>query len=511
VRRVLELVLLAAAVPLCVAAPSPAASLVPIGKFAQPIFVASAPANPDELLVVEREGRVVQMDDGTSRLYGDLAAMGIVSCCASERGLLSIAPAADFASSGRFYAAYTGTPVAGGEEGDVHVDAFHPGGSASGTLLREPILSIPHAAMPNHNGGQLEIGPDGYLYVSVGDGGGTGVPLESGQDLETLLGKLLRIEPRPGDEPPYAIPPDNPFVGLPGRDEIWAYGLRNPWRFSFDRLSGDTIVADVGQGLREEVDFAPSPAPGTVGGGGANYGWNCREGSIAYPAAPMSCLGADGFVDPVFDYPHDDPGGDQAHGCAIIGGYVVHDANLGSLDGRYVYSDSCSGEIRSLTLPGSAGAQATEDRSEGLEVAGPTSFGEDSCGRLYVASGDGTVYRIDGSAGASCPRLVQGGPPVGAQRTTILKRKRRIVIRLGVRRRPHSRTAKLVASVSPCQGLAGARVQLRRGGHGIASKRLSTRCIARFRVRLSATATFRAVFRGQRSQVRTIALAKPNP
>jgi Glucose / Sorbosone dehydrogenase len=486
-----------------------AASLAPIGQFDQPIFVTSAPANPGQLLVAEREGRVISDIDGATGLYGDIESL--VSCCESERGLLSIAPAPDFASSGRFYAAYTGAVVAGGEEGDLHVDAFRPAPGGGGALLREPVLTIPHSQHPNHNGGQLQFGPDGYLYISVGDGGGGGDPLESGQGLETLLGKVLRIEPRPGAEPPYAIPPGNPFAAGPGRDEIWALGLRNPWRFSFDRLSGDLLIADVGQGLREEVDLARSPAAGAVGGAGANYGWNCREGLIAYPGAPPGCAGAGGFTDPAFDYPHDDPGGGQAHGCAIIGGYVVRDASLGDLDGRYLYSDSCIGEIRSLALPASGVGQATGDRSEGLTAPGPTSFGEDSCGRIYVAVGNGAVYRLEGSAGAACP------PPAGGQKAppTVARRPargERIAVRLRAHRRPRSTIAKLVVSVAPCGGNAGAAVGLKRGGESFASKRLGARCRARFRARLSSPrTTFRAVFRGQRSQVRTIALAKPRP
>ena len=509
--RIAQALVCAAVFLLAGSATATAVSLVPVGEFEQPIFVTSAPTNPDELLVVERQGRVIRVAGGTASLYGDLDALGIVSCCESERGLLSIAPAPDFASSGRFYAAYTGTPAAGGEEGDVHVDAFRPATSGGGALVREPVLSLPHSGFPNHNGGQLEIGPDGYLYISVGDGGGTGDPLESGQSLETLLGKILRIDPLPGVEPAYAIPPGNPFASGPGRDEIWAYGLRNPWRFSFDRLSGDMVIADVGQSKREEIDLAKSPAPGSVGGAGANYGWSCREGFIAYEAAPAGCAGAGSFTDPVFDYPHLDPGGGAAHGCAITGGYVVHDANLPALDGRYLYTDFCVGEIRSIVLPASGGP-ADDDRGEGLFVDGPTSFGEDSCGRVYVTSDTGTVYRIGGNGGAACPMLASppGGAPVGVHGPGVAKR--RTVVRLRVRRRGGSPVARFLVTVSPCGTNAGRRVWLKRDGRRFAAKLLNRRCRARFRVRLtSERTTFSAVFGGQRSQVRTIALAKPRP
>jgi Glucose / Sorbosone dehydrogenase len=331
---------------------------------------------------------------------------------------------------------------------------------------------------------------------------------------------VLRIEPQPGAEPSYAIPAGNPFVGAGGLDEIWAYGLRNPWRFSFDRASGDFVLADVGQGLREEVDHAPSPASGVVGGAGANYGWNCREGLIAYPGAPGSCLGAGGFTDPVFDYPHDDPGGDAAHGCSITGGYVVRDPGLGDLYGRYLYADFCTGELRSLVLPGLPGAAASGDRPEGLTVANPVSFGEDACGRLYVASNGGTVFRIQGDAGPAClppptppsaptepaPATVgtavtgpHASPPPGRRPSPTLRARR-----LG-------RGVELIVRVEPCEGVEGLPVQLNRGGRPIRRKRLDEHCSARFRLRFRGQATFRALFEDQRSQVRTIALAKPRP
>src|SRR6188472_3490300 len=268
-RRPYPVVLLAAlafAISLCSTAS--AVTLQPVGKFNQPISVSSDPGDAERLLVGEREGAIVEVVDGAKIPVADISAL--VSCCESERGLLSILPAPDFDSSGRIYVAYTGTPAAGGSEGDVHIDSFRPvpGGGAP---IREPILSVGHAANANHNGGQLQFGPDGHLYVSLGDGGGGGDPLQSGQDTEVLLGKILRIDPHPGQVPAYSIPAGNPFAAGPGRDEIWAYGLRNPWRFSFDRLDGDMAIADVGQNAREEVDFAPSLTAGAIGGAGANY------------------------------------------------------------------------------------------------------------------------------------------------------------------------------------------------------------------------------------------------
>ncbi len=201
---------------------------------------------------------MVEVGSGGAQVLADFTTL--VACCVNERGLNSIVPAPDFESSGRFYAAYAGTIAAGGEEGDIHVDSFRPEPLPGNGLIREPIIEIDHDQNTDHYGGQLQFGPDGDLYISVGDGAGGGDPLGSGQSIETLLGKILRIEPRPGETPAYMIPVGNPFSGVSGEDEIWAYGLRNPWRFSFDRLSGDLVIGDVGQGLREEIDYAPSPA-----------------------------------------------------------------------------------------------------------------------------------------------------------------------------------------------------------------------------------------------------------
>lgn len=499
-----------------------ATTLTSIGDFDRPIFITSDPDDADRLLVVERPGLVLEATPSGTSTLADLTSL--VSCCSGERGLLSIAPAADFSSSGRFYAAYTGKAAAGGAEGDVHVDSFRPDAQSGGPLVREPILTVGHSQFANHNGGQLQLGPDGYLYLSTGDGGGGGDPLGSGQDVEALLGKILRIDPRPGQQPVYAIPPGNPFVGQLGRDEIWAYGLRNPWRFSFDQASGDMVIADVGQGAREEVDYARGPG-GVVSGGGANYGWNCREGSIAYSGAPAACTSMSGFADPIFDYPHSDPGGGAAHGCSITGGYVVRDLSLGDLYGRYVYADYCEGEVRSLQLPGSSSGLATGDRDEGLAVANPTSFGEDSCRRLYVASNAGAVYRLTGNSAAICAR------PTTQASTGVVKRAGALRLRLfAALLRPGTERFRITARLSPCGGSTGRVVRLKRGGRRIAGKRLDHHCLARFRSRVAHRSTFRAVLSSnaedagarsprlaiepgarQRSQVRTIALAKPRP
>jgi hypothetical protein len=470
------------------AAGASAATLQPVGSFDQPISIASAPEEPDLLLVAERPGVVMQTEGSGFGVFADLRSL--VSCCEGERGLLSIAPAPDFASSGRLYVAYTGNATAGGAVGDVHVDAFRRGPSPT-QPIREPILRIDHSLHDNHNGGQLQFGPDGYLYVSTGDGGGAGDPLGSGQSLETLLGKILRIEPRPGEEPSYRIPAGNPFAGKSGRDEIWSYGLRNPWRFSFDRANGAMVIGDVGQDAREEVDLAPSPAPGVVGGGGVNYGWNCREGFIAYSKAPSECASLSGFVDPVFDYPHLDPEDGSAHGCAIIGGYVVRDPSLGDLYGRYLYADYCVGELRSLVLPSGGAGTATGDRSEGISVDSPIAFGQDSCGRIYLGVKGGELFRLAGPSAASCPL-----PPDATASGTKQPSRARLRLSAAPLGNPPEHRFKLTARLAPCAGNAGRKLQLRRGARPVKTKRLSSRCVTHFRVRVARRATFRALLPG---------------
>jgi hypothetical protein len=494
----LAIVLLALA-----AAAAGATTLKSIGSFEQPIFVTSDPVQPERLFVVERPGRVAEVvDGGAPRLYADLTPL--VSCCEGERGLLSIALAPGFHTTGRFYAAYTGKPAAGGSEGDIHVDAFVA--DSAGGVTRTPILSIPHSLESNHNGGQLQFGPDGHLYISTGDGGGGGDPFESGQSLNTLLGKILRIDPHPGATPAYSVPADNPFAGAtPGEDEIWAYGVRNPWRFSFDSLTGDTLIGDVGQGAREEVDLARSPSPGVVGGGGADYGWSCREGFIAYTSPAANCAGASGFVDPIFDYPHTDPepAADLAYGCAITGGYVVRDPGLSDLYGRYVYADYCTSEIRSLRLP--AGAEPAQDSSAGIATStpNPVSFGEDSCHRIYVVSGS-NVFRFEGPTPTACPEIPEQGPPAGEAHSPPPTSLGPVAaeganVRVSARRRGDRLL--LTVRVAPCPTWAGGLVQLNRGGEEAGKKRLDGGCRAVFRRPAPERASFRVLLVAGSGQV----------
>ena len=377
------------------AAPTPAsgATLDQIGSFSSPVFVTSDPGNADRLFVVEQGGRIILSQGGATSTFADLTSLVLSG---GERGLLSMAFATDFASSGRFYVYYTSRP-----SGDIQVDQFTASGSGVDLASRRPIITIPHPGFANHNGGQLQVGPDGMLYLATGDGGGGGDPNGNAQNLDSLLGKVLRIDPRASGSSAYAVPPDNPFVGGPGADEIWSYGLRNPYRFSFDRGTGAVAIGDVGQGQWEEVDYDPGPNAGR----GDNFGWNCREGAHTFSTSGR-CAGAGPFTEPIFEYSH------ASGGCSITGGYVVRDESLGDLFGRYVYADYCAGQIRSL-VPGTPSASG--DRSEGLSVSSPSSFGEDTCGRLYVVSHRGPVHRLVGDAPSSCsgtlgPRIRLSAP-----------------------------------------------------------------------------------------------------
>ncbi|HEX8065355.1 MAG TPA: PQQ-dependent sugar dehydrogenase [Thermoleophilaceae bacterium] len=349
------------------------ARLSRVGSFDSPTYVASPPGDGRRLFVVEQRGRVVLLVDGKRRSRPFLDVRGDVSCC-GERGLLSIAFAPDYADSGRLYLYFTG------RNGDIRVQQVRrsrssPDVADSGT--RRDVIRIGHSRFPNHNGGQLQFGRDGMLYVGTGDGGGGGDTLGSGQRLDVLLAKLLRIDPRAGGG--YDVPADNPFRGRSGaRGEVWSYGLRNPYRFAFDRKTGDLTIGDVGQDKWDEVDFV---AAGDGAGRGANFGWNRFEGRERFASGT-----APGHVPPVL-VSRLHSGGN----CALIGGHVVRDRSLEGLYGRYLYGDNCNPTIYSvkLTASGASGRKAT-----GLRVGGLSSFGQDGLGRIYMTSLGGAVYRL---------------------------------------------------------------------------------------------------------------------
>ena len=343
-----------------------------IGSFSSPVYVTAPRGDTHRLFVVERAGRILVVRDGRTLSTPFLNISSQVRTD-GERGLLSMAFAPDYASSGRFYVYFTDN------SGDIHIQEFRrsagnpdvAGGSARN------LLTIGHREFSNHDGGQLQFGPDNRLYAGIGDGGGAGDPHRHGQSLGTLLAKLLRIDPRaPSGGRQYGVK-GNPFVSRSGaRPEIWAYGLRNPWRFSFDRKTGDLVIGDVGQDTEEEIDFARR---GT--GRGANYGWNVFEGRRRFHSGS-----APGAVKPRVVHDH------SAGYCSITGGYVVRDKSLGSLYGRYVYGDLCNAPLRSVKLGRNGGASG--DKKIGVSVSNLVSFGEDARGRVYAVSLDGGVFRL---------------------------------------------------------------------------------------------------------------------
>jgi len=360
--------------------PGGGVALKRIGSFDRPTFVAAAPSFPRLLFVTEQEGRVEVMRGGRRLARPFLDIRGLVGYDGGERGLLSIAFSPDYRQSRRFYVYYTD------DDGNIRVDEFRSRGTTRAARgSRRTVIVVPHALNANHNGGQLQF-LGRLLYLGTGDGGSGGDPPNNAQNTGSLLGKLLRIDPRPSGGRPYSVPSSNPFVGRPGRDEIYSYGLRNPYRFSFDTTTAPgrprIAIADVGQNRFEELDYT------TVGvANGANFGWDAFEGFAPYTEAEGNTPDPGGTVKPIMAYDRSRDGGS----CTIIGGYVSRDRRLPSLRGRYVYADLCSGKLRSL-LPHPR--RAGHDRRLGLEVDAPSSFGEDRRGRLYVASIEGPVYRL---------------------------------------------------------------------------------------------------------------------
>jgi hypothetical protein len=341
-----------------------------VSGLASPLFVGNAGDSLNRLFIVERAGviKVLQPGESTPTDFLDIRAK-IVS--GGEQGLLGLAFHPQYSANGRFFVYYTrlgdGTLV-------IAEYVATPASSNTAGTAEKVILTIPHPTNTNHNGGMLAFGPDGYLYAGVGDGGGANDVPNNAQNKNLLLGKILRIDiDAPGV--PYAAPSDNPFFGATeGLDEIYAYGMRNPWRFSFDRLSGQQWVGDVGQGAREEVDTP------IVSGG--NYGWRIFEGSICTPNGPDAalCNNPNDYVFPVFDYAHSDGR------CSLTGGYVYRGSQGALSPGTYVYGDYCSGEIFAWD-----GVTQSVLLDTALNIS---SFGEDEQGELYVVHLGGSVSRI---------------------------------------------------------------------------------------------------------------------
>ena len=338
-----------------------------------PLYLTAPPDDTTRLFIVERGGtiRVVRNDTLLNAPFLDIQPLVLSG---GERGLLGMAFHPAYATNGQFFVSYTGL------DGSTNVVRYLT--SANPDSADELSASqIFNTAQPfsNHNGGLVTFGPDGMLYIGLGDGGSGGDPLGNGQDSTTVLGSLLRIDVDGGS--PYAIPADNPFKGHPtAAQEIWAYGLRNPWRYSFDRLTGDLYIADVGQSAREEVDFQLASSAG-----GENYGWNTMEGTLCF--SPSSGCDTTGLVLPVLEYAH-------SQGCSITGGYVYRGTQLSGLTGHYFYSDFCSGWVRSFRMENGVAVDERDYTALFGTINSVASFGEDARGELYIVSLDGTVYRM---------------------------------------------------------------------------------------------------------------------
>lgn len=336
--------------------------------FEHPIFLTHAGDGSGRLFVAEQSGkiRVIQNGEILSEPFLDLTGLAVEN--AFERGLLGLAFHPDYAHNGRFFVNYTdangNTVIA---RYSIAADPNRADPASAEVLLQ---INQPY---PNHNGGDIAFGPEGYLYIGLGDGGSAGDPQGNGQNLDTLLGKLLRIDV---NVEPYAVPGDNPFANsAEARPQIWAYGLRNPWRFSFDRATGDLYIGDVGQGEWEEINFQPADSAG-----GENYGWVNYEGNHKYGGGS-----SDGLVFPVAEYSH------AEGGCSVTGGYVYRGPALPELNGVYFFGDYCSGQIWTLLRAADGTWKRTLLMDEAFNIS---SFGEDEAGELYLVDHTGAVYQL---------------------------------------------------------------------------------------------------------------------
>jgi glucose/arabinose dehydrogenase len=355
---------------------NPALAFTPVvSGFASPTAITHAGDGSGRIFVVEQGGRIRIVSSGGVLLPTPFLDISGRLVSGGEQGLLGLAFPPGYSAKRYFYVNYTRAT-----DGATVVSRFAVSATPDlADATSEQVVLVVPQPFANHNGGQLAFGSDGMLYVGLGDGGSGGDPQGNGQNPATLLGKVLRIDVEAGVAP-YQIPPDNPFVAVPAaRGEIWALGLRNPWRFSFDRLTGDLYVADVGQSAWEEINFQ---AAGTAGG--ANYGWNLIEGPACYSPA-VGCVPPSGYSAPVAYYGHD-------LGCSITGGYVYRGPGNPGMQGIYFYGDFCGGRLWGLRKVGT-GWQADLLEQTGFAIS---TFGEDEAGRLFVADyATGTIYRID--------------------------------------------------------------------------------------------------------------------
>lgn len=345
-----------------------------------PVFLTTPPADAAGLFVVEKGGKIKVVNKATRSLIGTFLDVAALVSSGSEQGLLGLAFDPQYASNGRFYVSYTDT--SGNSVIARYLVSSDPNVAVSTADVIILTLTQPFS---NHNGGMIVFGRDGMLYIGFGDGGSGGDPGNHAQNQNDLLGKLLRIDVSSATAPlAYSIPSDNPFVGVSGkREEIWSFGLRNPWRYNFDRQTGDLYIADVGQGNWEEVDVS------TVAGGAgkaSNFGWNKMEGNHCYPPG-SSCTTA-GLTLPLIEYDHSN------NACSIIGGYVYRGAAIPALQGTYFYGDFCAGFVRSFRLVNGSATQFF-DWTALRPGGGITSFGEDTAGELYIMTTQPErLYRI---------------------------------------------------------------------------------------------------------------------
>ncbi|MEM6398032.1 MAG: PQQ-dependent sugar dehydrogenase [Bacteroidota bacterium] len=366
----------------------------------RPVDVTHIPGDDSRLFIVEQPGRIRVYDMANEQLLSTpyLNVVTRVRDQGNEQGLLSVAFHPDFMNNGRFFINYTGNPAPDIPQGATVIEEYiisdptaNSGATSNGIYM---VIDQPFG---NHNGGCMRFGPDGYLYIGTGDGGQAGDPEDTAQDPQSLLGKMLRIDVDFVGGSIYGIPPDNPFSGGDTLREIWAMGMRNPWRFSFDRETGDLYIGDVGQDAREEINFEPADSPG-----GLDYGWDCREGDIAYSGFGSSsddCDPGDEYVEPIASLVHDNV-------VSITGGLVYRGAEFPFMQGWYMCADLSRNWF---LLKRDANGDWSQTQIEVDEVTTPVGFGEDANGEIYVADLSGTVHKI-GAISTSSIDLVEGDP-----------------------------------------------------------------------------------------------------
>ena len=369
--------------------------------YKKPVFITSYPNNAKLLYIVEQAGLIKIINDGKklSRPFFDINKRVVnPNRPGDERGLLGFAFHPNHTNNGKFYINYMDN------DGNTIVSEFSTNSELRANHKSERIILKLKQPYGNHNGGDIQFGPDGYLYISIGDGGKAGDPLNAGQDLSSLFGKIIRIDI---EQKPYGIPKSNPFFGQKDkREEIWAWGLRNVWRFSFDKQTGDKYLADVGQNKWEEVNFEPASSKG-----GLNYGWRIMEANHCYD--PKENCPTEGLIKPIIEYPNDANhpafafriieelsfSETDVEGCSVTGGYVYRGQKIKSMQGQYIFGDYCSGNIWTLKVVNGK-AINFKNRTEEINIGGGefttyiSSFGQDSDGEIYIIDYNGGIYKL---------------------------------------------------------------------------------------------------------------------